>query len=200
MIVGLVLAAGAGRRYGGLKQLAPLGGRPILERVLAAMAASPVDGTVVVLGAQAEAVLAGVDLHGALPVRCEEWEDGVSMSLRAGLEAIPDAEAAVVTVGDQPLLSPLAVERVLAARDPASRGAGGSALAVRATYAGVPGHPVVIENALFERARSLSGDAGARALLDSVPTLSVPCDGLGRPEDVDTPQELYRLGDELVAQ
>lgn len=193
MIVGVVLAAGAGRRYGGLKQLAPLGGQPILERVLAAMALAPVDGTVVVLGAQAEAVLAGVDLHGALPVRCEEWEDGVSMSLRAGLEAISDAEAAVVAVGDQPFLSPLAVERVLAAR-------GAGALAVRATYAGLPGHPVVIENALFDHARELCGDAGARALFDSVPTMSVPCDGLGRPEDVDTPQELDHLGRELVSQ
>jgi CTP:molybdopterin cytidylyltransferase MocA len=67
-VAGLVLAAGAGRRFGGCKQLAPLDGRPLLEYALAAMAATP--GLVcvaVTLGAHADEILATVDLHGAEP-------------------------------------------------------------------------------------------------------------------------------------
>ena len=67
MIGGLVLAAGAGTRFGSAKQLAELDGRPLLEHSILAMTASPVGRVVVVLGAGAEEVLAQVDLHGAEP-------------------------------------------------------------------------------------------------------------------------------------
>ena len=70
MIGGLVLAAGAGTRFGGPKQLAELDGRPLLEHALRAMTASPVGRVVVVLGALVEEVTASVDLHGAEPCTC----------------------------------------------------------------------------------------------------------------------------------
>lgn len=183
MIGGLVLAAGGGTRFGGLKQLAELGGRPVLEHVLDAMAEAKLDRVVVVLGHEHETVLEEVNLHGAEPVRCERWREGQSASLRAGLDALEDCAVAVVALGDQPLLSPHAVRRVIEARD-------GSFEAVRATYGGMPGHPVAIERRLFGRLRMLSGDVGARAVLDGARVLDVPCDGLGRPDDVDTPEQL----------
>jgi len=74
----------------------------------------------------------------------------------------------------------------------APRGTGGAA-AVRATYGGEPGHPVLLEHDLFEALRDVSGDKGARNLLLSVPVLDVPCDDLGGGEDVDTPAELDAL-------
>ncbi|MBW3607518.1 MAG: NTP transferase domain-containing protein, partial [Actinobacteria bacterium] len=117
MIAGLVLAAGAGARFGGRKQLAELDGRPLLEHVLAAMAEAPLDRVCVVLGSGASDVIAGVDLHGAEAVVCARWEDGQSASVRAGVEALAGADAVVVALGDQPFLSPRAVERVIAARD-----------------------------------------------------------------------------------
>ena len=180
MIAGLVLAAGEGRRFGSAKQLAPLEGRPLLAHVVAAMTDAPVDEVVVVLGSRAEEIRAGVDLGAARVVVAEDWAQGQSASLRAGLAAVPDAEAVVVALGDQPFLSPKAVEAVLAAR--------GGADAVRATYGGVPGHPIVLERALFERIGRLQGDEGARSLLGDART--VACDGLGRPDDVDTPDDL----------
>lgn len=186
MIAGLVLAGGAGRRFGGGKLLAELDGRPLLEHALAAMAAAPLDRTVVVLGADADDVLARVKLHGAEPVMCEDWEEGQSASLREGVEELAGADAVVVTLGDQPRLSPKAVERVIAARDPAAE-------AVRATYGGAPGHPVLLERPLLARVHVLHGDTGARALLARARVKDVACDGLGSAADVDTHAHLEAL-------
>jgi CTP:molybdopterin cytidylyltransferase MocA len=183
-----VLAAGAGERFGGRKQLAPLAGRPLLEHVLAAMEAAPLDRVVVVLGAYADEVGAAVPLHGAEPVVATDWREGMGASLRAGAEALGDrCDAIVIALGDQPLLAPEAVARVVDARN-------GEALAVRATYAGVPGHPVLVERPMFERLRALTGDEGARGLLREVAVRDVACDGLGSPNDVDARADIALLG------
>ena len=185
MIAGLVLAAGAGTRFGGVKQLAELDGRPLLEHALRAMAAAPVDRVVVVLGSGADEIVAGVDLHGADPLVCPRWEKGQAASLACGLAALVEADAVVVTLGDQPRMSTDAIRRVIERRN--------GAAAVRATYAGRPGHPVLLESELFDRLRDVSGDLGARNLLMSVQVHDVPCDDLGGGEDVDTPAELDAL-------
>ena len=180
-----MLAAGAARRFGAPKQLADLDGAPLLEHALRRMSAAPVDRVVVVLGAGADEVAAGVDLHGAEPVVCGRWEEGQSASLACGLAELAGCEAVVVTLGDQPRVSPDAIRRVISARNDAA--------AVRATYNGNPGHPVLLERRLFEQLRNVSGDRGARNLLLSVQVLDVPCDDLGGGEDVDTPAELDAL-------
>jgi molybdenum cofactor cytidylyltransferase len=186
VIGGLVLAAGAGTRFGGRKQLAELDGRPLLEHAVRAMTATPVGRVVVVLGALVEEVTETVDLHGAEPCTCERWDEGQAASLACGLAELADCEAVVVTLGDQPRMSPDAIRRVINARD-------GEAAAVRATYFGAPGHPVLLERELFESFRNVSGDHGARNLLLSVQVRDVPCDDIGGGEDVDTPAELDAL-------
>ena len=186
MIGGVVLAAGAGARFGGGKQLAQLDGRPLLEHALGAMAASGVGRMVVVLGAGAEEIVASVDLHGADPVICDRWDEGQSASLASALAEMGDADAVVVTLGDQPRMTPDAIRRVIAAR-------GDGAAAVRATYNGDPGHPVLLERELIGKLRDVTGDHGARNLLLSVNTRDVPCDDLGGGEDVDTPAQLDAL-------
>ncbi len=187
-MAGIVLAAGGGSRFGAAKQLASLRGRPLLEHSLATLAAAPVERRIVVLGAEAERIRDGVDLQGAEPVICADWAQGQARSLAAGIAAAGDAAAALIVLGDQPLISPVAVERVIAARD-------GDALAVRATYDGMPGHPVLLERELFGAALALEGDAGARALFsgreDAV--LEVPCEDLGSAVDVDTVEALREL-------
>jgi CTP:molybdopterin cytidylyltransferase MocA len=185
LIGGLVLAAGAATRFGAPKQLAELDGRPLLEHSLRTMTATPVGRVVVVLGSGADEVMASVDLHGADPIVCSRWEEGQSASLACGLAELASCEAVVVTLGDQPRISPDAIRRVIAARN--------GAAAVRATYGGAPGHPVLLEQELFEPLRNVSGDKGARNLLLSVQVLDVPCDDLGGGEDVDTPAELDAL-------
>jgi molybdenum cofactor cytidylyltransferase len=186
VIGGLVLAAGAGTRFGSAKQLADLDGRPLLEHSVRAMIAAPVGRVVVVLGSGAEEVMAEVDMHGAEPVVNERWDEGQSASLACGLAELTDCDAVVVTLGDQPRVAPDAIRRVIAAR-------GAGAAAVRATYSGEPGHPVLLERDLFERMRDVTGDHGARNLLISTHTREVPCEDLGGGEDVDTPAQLDAL-------
>ena len=184
-IGGLVLAAGEARRFGSPKQLALLGGRPLLEHALLAMArARSVDVAVVVLGAHAAAVRSAIDLHGAEPLVCPDWAEGQSASLRAGVGALAErVEAIAVILGDQPLIDPRAIDRVVAARD-------GAAVALRASYGGRPGHPVLLERDLFGATMSLRGDLGARELLAGAAVRLVPCDGLGDDLDVDLREQL----------
>jgi CTP:molybdopterin cytidylyltransferase MocA len=184
-IGGLVLAAGEGRRFGGAKQLAPYRGRPLLEHALAAMAAaSQLAERVVVLGARADDILAAVDLHGARPVIATDWSEGQAASLRAGVAALAaTVDAIVITLGDQPDIDPRAIDRIIAARSPNTN-------AIRATYSGRPGHPVLLERSLFVASMSLQGDQGARNVLANARTQTVACDGLGSDIDIDLRQQI----------
>jgi CTP:molybdopterin cytidylyltransferase MocA len=186
VIGGILLAAGAATRFGSSKQLVDLDGRPLLEHSIRAVTSSPVGRVVVVLGAAADQVMARVDPHGAEFIVCDRWDEGQSASLACGLAELSDCDAVVITLGDQPRLSPEAIRRVIAAR-------GEGVDAVRATYDGEPGHPVLLEHSLFDRMRNVSGDRGARNLLLSVPTSEVACEDLGGGEDVDTPAQLDAL-------
>jgi molybdenum cofactor cytidylyltransferase len=186
LIGGLVLAAGASERFGGAKQVAVLNGRPLLEHALLAMSGASLDRVVVTLGAHADEVADRVPLHGAEPVLCAGWQEGLAASLRAGVAALEGCDAVAVVLGDQPLVSAEAIARVVSQR-------GRDELAVRATYGGVPGHPVLLERTLLSRVNGLRGDSGARDLLHGVPLREVACDGLGSPDDVDTPEALAAL-------
>ena len=186
VIGGLVLAAGEASRFGSAKQLAPLDGRPLLEHAVRAITAVPVGRVIVVLGAGAEEVIAGVDLHGAEPHLCDALAGGPGGFARLRARRADGLRGGRGHLGDQPRISPDAIRRVIAAR-------GDGALAVRATYGGDPGHPVLLERELFARMRDVTGDHGARNLLMSVPVREVPCDDLGGGEDVDTPAELDAL-------
>ncbi|MET8547716.1 nucleotidyltransferase family protein [Micromonospora zamorensis] len=185
---GLLLAAGAGRRYGRPKALVELDGVPLVRRGITLLGDGGCAPVHVVLGAGADEV---PDLPGAVPVRHDGWPEGLGSSLRRGLASLPaDVPAAVVVLVDQPLLSPVAVRRVRAAY------AGGALVAV-ATYAGRPGHPVLLARATWPLLdRYAVGDRGARDLLRDRPDLvvEVPCDDVGAPLDVDTPADLLRLG------
>ena len=187
MIAGLVLAAGAGRRFGDApKQLAPLRGRPLLEHAVRAQVAVPaLERIVVVLGARAEEILAAVDLLDAEPVVCEDWAEGQAASLRCGLRALPGAQRVLVTLGDQPL--PPAVVARLTGEPPGTR----------ASFDGAPGHPVVLGPEHARLAERLDGDRGLRdALRDA---RLVECGDLARGRDVDTPEDLEEIAREARA-
>lgn len=187
VIGGLVLAGGEGRRFGAPKQLAELDGRPLVEHSTGALLAVPaLERVVVVLGASADEIAARVELGRAEVAICEAWAEGISASLRAGVETLGDAEAVVVTLGDQPLVTPQAIAAVLDEL-------GAPAPAARATYGGRPGHPVLIKRELFDAVRGLRGDGGARDLLAAAGVREVECGHLARPDDVDTPGDLEAI-------
>jgi CTP:molybdopterin cytidylyltransferase MocA len=188
-VLGVVLAAGRAARMGRAKQLAELAGRPLLEHVLEAMSAAPVDDLVVALGAYADRVLAVVDLHRARPLVVAEWERGMGRVLALTLEeAGGNPPAVVVALGDQPLVGAAAVARLLDAwRD-------GAGPVVSAAYQGRQGHPKLFDRAVLGELRALGGDAGARGLLARHPEWVVPVEvgGLGSDLDVDDEAALAR--------
>jgi CTP:molybdopterin cytidylyltransferase MocA len=185
-IGGVVLAAGEGKRFGGCKQVAPLDGRPLLEHAVRAMLAVPaISPVVVVLGAHADAVRAEVDLDGADVVVCERWAEGQSASLKAGVAALGDVEAAVITLGDQPFITPEVIAGILDQR--------GRHLAVRATYDARPGHPVLLERRLLDHVSELEGDTGARKLLVGPHVWPWEVGRRCDPTDIDTPERLQEV-------
>ena len=175
MIAAIVLAAGEGRRYGGLKQLHPVDGRPMLEHVLAIVAGAGPEHRVVVLGARAGTILERIDLHGATPVISDRWDAGQAASLHAGLAALPDAvDWALVVLGDGPDLDSRAVSRVAAAAE-----AGGSGI-LAADYGAGRSHPVAIPRARWPEIP----DRGERPVR-GLPADAVDCRDLAPPGDVD---------------
>lgn len=189
-IGGLVLAAGAGRRFGGAKQLAEFDGAPLLQHAVDAMlGAEALDPVRVVLGAHARRVLAAVAFGAAAPVLCGDWAEGLAASLRCGVAALEGCDWVVVTLGDQPRITSSVIAAVAgeAARAPVG------CEAVRAVYAGRPGHPVALARSLLPAVRALRGDTGARDLLVGATVRTVEAGHLARSDDVDVPDDLEAL-------
>ena len=186
----ILLAAGAGSRFGGGKLLAPFRGRSLIEVSLANLADAPVDETVVVVGDDAGRLRAACEPYGVAVVENPDWAQGQSTSVRVGLEALgPEALAAVVLLADQPLVGAGAVRRLVEAFE-------GGAEVATATYGGRPRNPVLFSRGVWPMlVAELAGDEGARPFLRRHPELvvRVPCDGVGDPADVDTAEDLRRL-------
>jgi molybdenum cofactor cytidylyltransferase len=188
VISGLVLAAGAGTRFGDQpKQLAELQGRALLEWAVRAQCdARGLERVVVVLGSSAVRIREAVEFGRAEVVVCPNWDTGQSASLRFGLAQVADAEKVVVTLGDAPLMTAAVIER-FAAQEPGTR----------AVYDGRPGHPVVLGPEQIAALTRLDGDLGARTLLDGGRVIEMGHICSGR--DVDTPEDLEEIRNEARA-
>ncbi|MFF9160249.1 NTP transferase domain-containing protein [Streptomyces longwoodensis] len=191
-VVGLLLAAGGGRRLGGRpKALLVHRGRPLVEHAVGVLRAAGLARVHVVLGASADLVRERAALDGCVLVDNPDWEQGMGSSLRAGLASLTrtGARAAVVSLVDQPGIGPEAVARVLAALR------NGTSLA-SAAYDGVRGHPVLLGSEHWAGvAAAATGDRGARAYLrahEREITL-VECGDVARPHDIDTAEDLRHL-------
>jgi CTP:molybdopterin cytidylyltransferase MocA len=183
-VAGVLLAAGEGRRLGSPKALVELGGVRLVDRGVALLREGGTAPVVAVLGA------AVVELLGVITVHNPDWRSGMGSSLAAGLGSVPaSAEAAVVALVDQPLVGSGSVRRLIAAYRAGAR------VAV-AAYHGQPRNPVLLAREHWPAAIALAaGDVGARPFLRAHPDLVtlVECADTGRPDDVDTPQDLARI-------
>jgi CTP:molybdopterin cytidylyltransferase MocA len=182
---GLLLAAGAGSRMGRPKALvADPDGTAWLPRGVGTLLDAGCDGVTVVLGAavaEAEALLP--DDPRVAVVEATDWAAGMSASLRAGLRsaATTRADGVLVTLVDLPDVGSEACRRVLAA-------ARGPEALARATYAGAPGHPVLLGRDHWDGVLAVAGgDRGARDYLAGHDVLDVECGDLATGRDVDTP-------------
>jgi CTP:molybdopterin cytidylyltransferase MocA len=188
-VAGILLAAGDGSRLGQPKATVELAGSTLAERGVALLRDGGTEPVVVVSGA------IPVELPGVVTVHNPDWLTGMGSSLATGLRALAssDAVAAVIALADQPLVGPEAVRRLIAAH------AHGAAVAV-AAYDGKPRNPVLIGRAHWPAVIELAtGDAGARPFLRTHPDLVtlVECGDTGSPDDIDTPEDLARVKDNL---
>ncbi len=182
-LAGLVLAAGAGTRMGQPKALVrDADGASWLVRSVETLREGGCGHIAVVLGARADEARMLVP-PGTSVLVTEDWADGMSASLQAGLAHLTgaDADAAVVTLVDLPDVTAEVVRRVVAA------GAGPATLS-RATYAGRPGHPVVLGRRHWAAVvDSATGDRGARDYLGTHDVDVIECGDLASGDDQDTP-------------
>jgi molybdenum cofactor cytidylyltransferase len=162
----LVLAAGAGARFGGGKLTHRWEGGALIDGALAGAFAAPARSVTVVIGADAGveaaagAFAAKIGAQGRLRiVRCPDHAEGMGATLRTGVASLPDDAAGVfVFLGDMPRVPAAILPRLVAAL------AGGTQAAAPA-HRGQRGHPVLFAAALFPQLRRSRGDEGARAAL-----------------------------------
>jgi CTP:molybdopterin cytidylyltransferase MocA len=178
-VIGLVLAAGAGARYGGPKALARTPeGEPWVARAVRTLLLGGCDEVVVVLGAAADEAADLVPAEASMVVAAH-WRDGMGASLAAGITSLPEADTALVSLVDLPGLPVSVIERVLGSgleRD----------VLARAVYGGLPGHPVLLGRDHWSGFRdSLHGDAGGRTYLEEHVVTHVECGDLFTGADVD---------------
>jgi molybdenum cofactor cytidylyltransferase len=188
VIAGLLLAAGGARRFGSQKLLAPLGGSPLVRRAAATLA-TETDQLWVVVGSEAAAVRRALDGLPACFVENEQWAEGLSSSLAAGIRALPQGfDAIVIGLGDQPSVEREVIRRVIDRWRETARPI------VSARYRGVRGHPVLLAREVFGEASSVRGDVGARELIMREPERVAFVDVNGDPpRDVDTTDDLSAL-------
>ena len=188
MISALVLAAGEGTRFGGTKQLEILRDKPLVQHAVDAASRGGVDEIVVVLGHDALRVRDALDLpEGARFVVNERYADGQSSSLAAGLRALgPQSEAAIVLLADQPGIE----EHHVRSLKTVYEDEGMEILRIR--FRDGPG-PAILARSVWDDAMRLTGDVGARALIEAEPDrvrwLDVEEDA---PPDVDRRADLER--------
>ena len=183
----VILAAGESARMGSPKQLLPLDGQPLLIRAIDAALASAAWPVVVVLGAHAEKIRPVLARRPILVTENPAWTEGMASSLRAGVTTLRQfsrqLDAALVALCDQPAFSADVIAQLVAAQ----RTTGRSIVAAR--YGGRQGAPALFLREHFETLTHLTGEEGARVLLNGdasrVAAVELPALAL----DLDTPAD-----------
>jgi molybdenum cofactor cytidylyltransferase len=189
MIVGVVLAAGLSRRMGRPKLLLALEGKPVLRHAVEGMLAGGVDEAVIVVPPEhddLEAALAGLPVRFAVNPRPEA---GQSTSIAVGASAAPaGAEAVLIALGDQPRLPPQVIPGLIATFMRM-----GKAIAAP-RYREGQGNPVLFGPQVISELRALTGDRGARAVIEKDTSRVAWVDfDEPMPADVDTPEDYDRV-------
>lgn len=183
-----ILAAGASTRMGTPKQLLEIEGKPLLLHAVDAALASTAWPIVVVLGANAEKIRPILARRPVLICENPSWPEGMASSIRAGVTTLQQfsrgLDAALIALCDQPAFSARSIEQLLVTQ----RTTGRSIVAAR--YAGRHGAPALFLREHFPTLTSLTGEEGARALLNDEPGRIAAVDLPELELDLDTPADV----------
>jgi molybdenum cofactor cytidylyltransferase len=185
----IILAAGESRRMGFPKMLLDFNGRTMIESVIGNVSESKVDKIIVVLGADSEAIVERIGKLGVKYCYNENYKEGMLSSVRCGFRNIPsDYNAVLVFQGDQPLITPDAINTVIEAYLSSGKGI------VIPVYKKRRGHPLLIDIKYRDEIEKLSPDKGLRSLANkfSEDVLEVDTSESGILRDFDTYEE-YKI-------
>ena len=191
-LCGLLLAAGRSSRMGGSHKLAAMfDGEPLIVRAASALVSSGIGTVFAVLGHDAgrmKPLLAGTSVSTVINT---DYADGLSSSLRTGIAVLPhDCDGVVVHLADMPSVSPNDIRRMAHAFSKS-----GASAIVRATDHGKRGNPVILPRSVFMHVSRLTGDMGARAIVEGFAGQVIDVEiGRAASLDVDTPEALKAAG------
>jgi molybdenum cofactor cytidylyltransferase len=184
----VILAAGASTRLGTPKQLLVIDGKPLLVRAVEATLASPAWPVVVVLGANAEKIRPVLARFPLLITENPAWSEGMASSIRAGVTTLQQfsraLDAALIALCDQPAFSTATIAQLVAAQQTTGRSI------VAARYSGRHGAPALFLREHFSTLAHLTGEEGARALLNENPDRVASVDLPALAHDLDTPADV----------
>ena len=183
----IVLAAGGSSRLGSPKQLVTFRGETLIRRAAKAALDSVCDRVVVVVGSNASGMRCELEDLAVVVVENENWQSGISSSIRAGLELLIDCQGVVIMLCDQPFVTADILNELVSTHQETSRAI------VASTYGTTRGVPAFFSSELFEELTSLTADEGARRVIMAHPkkvaTVTFPQGAI----DVDTPEEREQL-------
>jgi molybdenum cofactor cytidylyltransferase len=189
LISGVILAAGQSQRLGTPKQLLDLGGEPVIRHVVRNAASSDLGQIVLVLGYRAAEIGDAAGEWGQNLVINSDFASGQSTSLRLGLGAVdPAAEAVLFLLGDQPQVTSQVIDEIIGTFT------SGEGRIVMPSYRGRRSNPVLFAREYFPELARITGDQGARSVLDAhredVRTVEIDADP---PLDIDTDEDYKSL-------
>jgi molybdenum cofactor cytidylyltransferase len=191
MICGIILAAGEGKRMGKVKLTLPLGDKQLIEWVLQAVKLAPLDKYFLVVRPEDKEMIKIGESWGAEIVLNPEYRSGMSSSIRKALYQISSelVEGIFILLGDQPLINPSIIYKMLKAFTPGKREI------VVPFYKDKPGNPVLFDNYWKEELMKLSGDVGGRSLLKANPEniKRVKISDRAVIEDINSEEDYFRI-------
>lgn len=187
----IILAAGESKRLGKPKQLLSFDGNTLLARVANTACESGLNPVIAVLGANDDKISATLNIPGLMVVKNNDWKEGMASSIRIGLTSMldlaPQVDGVIVLVCDQPYLNQDLIKALIEGQRDAGRPI------AAASYGDKMGTPALFHKSIFPELMSLSGDTGARKILDKMREDVVAIDFEMGIVDIDTPEDYERL-------
>lgn len=187
----ILLAGGNSSRFGRPKQLLSYKGKSFLQRMLSVIKEAKLDPVIVVLGANALALVHELDNEKTIIVHNEGWAEGIASSIRIGIQALqknyPDCDGSLLMVVDQPYITSSLLVNLIEAQE-------NSAKPIAAcNYENTTGTPALFHQSLFHELLNLNGDKGAIKILQQrsheIATINFP---MGK-FDIDTEEDYKEL-------